>query len=307
VPDLPALRIAAVTHRYGDRLALDSVSFDVPQGCTFALLGPNGGGKTTLFRIVSTVLRASGGQVSIFGADVVNDAAAARRHMGVVFQSPALDPRLTVRENLVHHGHLYGLRGATLAARIDESLGAFGLGERAGDRIDRLSGGMQRRAEIAKALIPRPRLLLLDEPSTGLDPGARRDLADTLRTVRDTTGATVVLTTHLMDEAAQADRVGILHHGRMVALDTPRALVAQVGGDVLWIDAPAPAVLLPRLRDRFALEGHLVEGRVRIERAEAAPFIPRVVEAFPGEIDAITYARPTLDDVFVHFTGERLN
>lgn len=305
--DQPALLVSHVTHRYGDRVALDDVSFDVAQGCTFALLGPNGGGKTTLFGIVSTLLRASSGRVSILGADVVGDPAGARRGLGVVFQSPALDPRLTVRENLVHHGHLHGLRGALLAARIEEALAMFRLSDRHTERVDRLSGGMRRRVEIAKALIPRPRVLLLDEPSTGLDPGARRDLADALRTVRDTTGATVVLTTHLMDEAAQADRVGILNHGRMVALDAPRTLIAQVGGDVLWIDTNAPAALLPRLRARFALEGQVVEGRIRIERADAAPFIPQVVEAFPGEIDAVTYARPTLDDVFVHHTGERLH
>ena len=134
-----------------------------------------------------------------------------------------------------------------------------------------------------------------------------RDLAEALRTVRDTTGATVVLTTHLMDEAAHADRVGILHQGRMVALDTPRALITQVGGDILWIDTATPESLVVRLRERFALDGQVVEGRVRIEQADAAPFIPQVVEAFPGEIDAVTYARPTLDDVFVHHTGERLH
>lgn len=307
MPDLPALRVSDVTHRFGDRVALDAVSFDVAQGCLFALLGPNGGGKTTLFRIASTLLRASGGQVRILGADVQAAPMDARRHLGVVFQSPALDPRLTVSENLRHHGHLHGLRGAVLGSRIDEALERFRLADRHAERVDRLSGGLQRRVEIAKALIPRPRLLLLDEPSTGLDPGARRDLAEALRTVRDTTGATVVLTTHLMDEAAHADRVGILHQGRMVALDTPRALITQVGGDILWIDTATPESLVVRLRERFALDGQVVEGRVRIEQADAAPFIPQVVEAFPGEIDAVTYARPTLDDVFVHHTGERLH
>ena len=184
----PALHVSHLTHRYRDRIALDDVSFDVPQGCAFALLGPNGGGKTTLFHIVSTLLRASSGTVRLLGCDVRSDAAGARRSLGVVFQSPALDPRLTVRENLVHHGHLYGLRGAALSGRIDDALSVFGLGDRRSERVDRLSGGMQRRVEIAKALIPRPRLLLLDEPSTGLDPRARRDLTDALRTVRNTTG-----------------------------------------------------------------------------------------------------------------------
>jgi ABC-2 type transport system ATP-binding protein len=299
--------ISAVRHRYESRMALDGVTLQVAAGEIFGLLGPNGGGKSTLFKIVSTLLAPSEGSVQVFGDDVVRDAAAVRRHLGVVFQKPALDGRLTVSENLRHQGHLYGLRGDRLARRIAGVLARVGLSDRGRDLVGTLSGGLQRRAEVAKALLHEPRALVLDEPSTGLDPSVRRDIWDDLERLRDQEGTTVLLTTHLMDEAAGCDRVGILDEGRLVALGTPTSLTDAIGGDVVLVTARNAAGLAPRIRDRFGVGADLVGDKVRIERDRAHAFVTELVESFPGEIDAISFGRPTLEDVFVHYTGKRLD
>lgn len=303
---MTALSIANLKHRYGDRESLQGVSFTVGAGDLFALLGPNGGGKTTLFRIVSTLIKPSEGSVEVFGIDAVRRPAEARRAMGVVFQSPAIDPWLTVLENLRHHGYLYGFSGARLGRGIEHALERFGLTPRAHDRASALSGGLRRRLELAKALLPEPKLLILDEPSTGLDPSARRDLIRELVRLRDDAGTTVVLTTHLMDEAAACDRVGILHEGRLVAIGSPTALVDTIGGEVITIVAADAPRLREAIRARFGLDGSIVDDRVRLERHRAHEFVPTLVEAFPGEIISIAVGRPTLDDVFVHYAGRSI-
>jgi ABC-2 type transport system ATP-binding protein len=298
-----ALEISDVRHQYGDRESLRGLSFSVGAGDVFALLGPNGGGKSTLFRIICTLLRPTSGTVEVFGVDAVRDPARARRHLGVVFQHPAVDPWLTVVENLRTHAHLYGLRGAALPRAIERALERFGLTPRADDRVGTLSGGLRRRVELAKALLTEPPLVVLDEPSAGLDPAARRDLLQELTHLRDDAGTTIVLTTHLMDEAAVCHRVGILHEGRLVAIGAPSALTEAIGGDVLTIECRDPGALAAGLRDRFGVTSQLVDGRLRVERPRAHEFLPVVVEAFPGEVQTIAVGRPTLDDVFVHHTG----
>ena len=227
--------------------------------------------------------------------------------MGVVFQKPALDARLTVAENLRHQGHLYGLSGETLKARADAVLAGVGLADRARDMVGVLSGGLQRRVEVAKALLHQPDLLLLDEPSTGLDPTARRDIWQDLSRLRTERGTTVVLTTHLMEEAAACDRVAILDRGRLVACDTPAALVSSIGGDVVLVTTRDAASLAPRIAARFEVHAEVLDGRVRIERDQGHRFIASLVETFPGEIDAVALGKPTLEDVFVHFTGRRFD
>ena len=220
-------------------------------GEMFALLGPNGSGKTTLFRILSTLLAPSAGMARVGGCDVVGEAMAVRHQIGVVFQSPALDPQLTVEENLRCAGSLYGLRGADLVARLRSAAEALGLSDRLADRVQSLSGGLQRRVEIAKCLLPRPRVLLLDEPSTGLDPAAREGLRATLERVRRESGVTVVMTTHLLEEAERCDRVAILHRGRLVACETPAELRGRLGTDVAVVSGPEPESLAARVREMF--------------------------------------------------------
>ena len=301
----PALSISHLTHRYGTRVALDDVSLAVPRGEFLALLGPNGGGKSTLFRICATLLRPTSGQVAVFGNDVAVNPGAVRRDIGVVFQSPALDQRLTVRENLQHHGRLYGLKGTALSTAIDAALARVSLGDRAGELVLKLSGGLKRRAEIAKVLMTRPALLLLDEPTTGLDPGVRRDLWRDLAAIRAADGTTLVVTTHLLDEADGADRVAIIDRGRIVVDGSPAALTRAVGGDVIRLVAQSSDDLAERISARFHVQAAMVGDEIRVEHDRAHVFAASLVDAFPGEIRSVQFGRPTLEDVFVRFTGRR--
>src|SRR5438552_1768384 len=208
-----SVSVQGLAHDYGERRVLRGLDFTVPEGEIFGLLGPNGGGKTTLFRILATLLRPTAGRALVMGHDVALEPDEVRRRIGVVFQSPALDRVLTVRENLEVHGRLYGLSGRGLRGAAEEMLRRVRLLDRADDRVGTLSGGLMRRAEIAKGLLHRPRLLLMDEPSSGLDPGARQDLWELLRDLRERFGTTLLLTTHLMEEADRCDRLAILSEG----------------------------------------------------------------------------------------------
>ncbi|HEY8514264.1 MAG TPA: ATP-binding cassette domain-containing protein [Candidatus Binatia bacterium] len=293
-------------HSYGDTLALDGLSFTVRRGEIFGLLGPNGGGKTTLFRILSTLLAPTGGRASIGGHDVVREPHAVRRQIGVVFQSPSLDVKLTVRENMRHQGHLYGLSGAALEERIDEMLGRVAMRDRADARVETLSGGMRRRVDLAKGLLHRPALVLLDEPTTGLDPGARLDLWEYVREARERDGLSVLITTHLMEDAERCDRLLIIDRGRIVALDTPDVLRDSVGGDVIVARTRDPAALAAKVRERFGQEASVVDGTVHIRRPRGHEFVPALFDAFPGQIEAVSVGKPTLEDVFIQRTGHRL-
>jgi ABC-2 type transport system ATP-binding protein len=299
------LAVEALTHRYGERIALKNVSFQVAKGEIFGLLGPNGGGKTTLFRILSTLVAPREGSVRMFGIDVVREQVEIRRRIGVVFQSPSLDRKLTVLENLRHQGHLYNLRGPGLQSRIDLLLSRFGMADRKGDLVEALSGGQRRRVELAKGLLHKPQVLLLDEPSTGLDPRVRRELSDYLERLRDEDGMTILLTTHLMEEADRCDRLAILDRGELVALSTPRELKESIGGDVISVETPQAQPLAEQISKRFGIEAKVLEGSVRIERTNGHKFITELVEAFPGQIEAISIHKPTLEDVFVRRTGRR--
>lgn len=300
-----AIEVQHLTHFYGSRAALQDVGFAVAAGEIFGLLGPNGGGKTTLFRILATLLVPTQGRACLFGDDVTRQPLAVRRHIGVVFQAPSLDRKLTAAENLRHQGHLYGLRGKTLRHRSEEMLGRVGLADRRDEPVEKLSGGLRRRVELAKGLLHQPALLLLDEPSTGLDAGARRDLRVYLNRLRDTAGVTILLTTHLLDEAETCDRLGILDRGRLVALGSPESLKKKIGGDVVVLEARDPDKLRDQIRDRFGGEPTVLDAQVRIERPQGHRFITELVEAFPGQIDAVTLAKPTLEDVFIQQTGHR--
>ncbi len=301
-----AIRVQGLSHRYGEHLALDGLSFEVPAESIFGLLGPNGGGKTTLFRILSTLLPVQAGRVEVCGFDVANQPQEVRHQIGVTFQSPSLDTRLTVQENLRHHGHLYGIAGAALRGRIAELLEHLNLADRANDLVMALSGGLKRRVEIAKGLLHRPRMLLLDEPSTGLDPGARIDLWEYLTRLKSQTGMTILVTTHLMDEAERCDRLGILDRGQLVALDSPEQLRASVGGDCLTIRTEGSlSELAGKIQSRFGIEPQQIGDSLRIEKERGHDLLRDLVEAFPAEIAGITLGKPTLEDVFIKRTGHR--
>jgi ABC-2 type transport system ATP-binding protein len=307
---MPAVEIRRVTHEYGSRKALDAVEFDVAEAEIFALLGPNGGGKTTLFRLLSTLIPLQQdlpgqGEIRVLGFDVARQTREVQRRLGVVFQAPSLDKKLTVAENLRHQGALYGLTGETLRRRETEMLERLRLADRRNDRVETLSGGLRRRVELAKGMLHEPQVLILDEPSTGLDPGARADLWDYLHTIRREQRVTVVLTTHLLEEADKADRLAILDRGRLVALDTPDKLRATVGGDTLTIEADDAPGLAARIGERFGFAAQTIDGRVRLEQPDGHRLVAQLVEAFPGEVRAVTLGKPTLEDVFIAKTGRR--
>ena len=229
-----------------------------------------------------------------------------RRQIGVVFQAQSVDPKLTAYENLWHQGHLYGLRGAALKKRVSEILDRVGLADRAKERVETFSGGMQRRIELAKGLLHHPGVLLLDEPTTGLDPGARRDLWQYLQMLRDEEHVSVLVTTHLMEEAERCDRLAILNEGNLVALGTPAELKSEIGGDVIMLDAARDAALLAeQIRARFQVETTVLGNQVRIERENGHRFVTDVVEAFPARNQGISVSKPALEDVFIRRTGHK--
>lgn len=298
-----AMAVSEISYRYGERVALDGLSFDVAEGEIYGLLGPNGGGKTTLFDLLSSLRPLQTGGVRVFGRDLGRDAIAVRRLIGVAFQSPSLDVHLRVRENLMHQGHLYGLHGERLAKRISALLERLELSDRAADKVDELSGGLQRRVEIAKALIHEPRLLLLDEPSTGLDPGIRRELWSLLEELRDAERVTVLLTTHFMEEGDRCDRVGLLDRGQLVAEGRPGELKKQLGGDVVRIGTARPTDVQRELKSAFGVSARVGPELVWFERQDAHQQVVSIVEALSGRIRSISVAQPTLEDVFLESTG----
>jgi len=300
-----AIAVENLRHSYGERTALNGVSFDVREGEIFALLGPNGSGKTTLFRILSTLMLPTGGKATIAGFDAARQPDEVRGRIGVVFQASSADIKLTAAENLWHQGHLYGLHGAALRERIREMLRRVGLADRANEKVETFSGGMKRRVELAKGLMHRPGVLLLDEPTTGLDPGARRDLWQYLSELRSQENVSVIVTTHLMEEAEHCDRLAILNKGEVVALGTPEALRSEIGGDVIVLETGDPESLAARITAKFGIAATTDGNKVRMERKEGHRFVTDLVESFPGEVQAISVSKPTLEDVFIRQTGHR--
>jgi ABC-2 type transport system ATP-binding protein len=297
------VEIDHLNHSYGKRAALVDLSLNVRRGEIFGFLGPNGSGKTTLFRILCTLIAAPPGTVKMFDLDLARNRDEIRRHLGVVFQSASLDKQFTADENLRQQGHLYGLRGAELSRRIDALLERVNLLDRRHERVEGFSGGMRRKVELAKGMLNRPRVLLLDEPSTGLDPAARIDMWNYLTEVQRSDGVTILLTTHLMDEADRCSRLAIMDRGRLAACDTPAALKDKIGGDVISLTTTQPSQVVEIIRAKFQLETETVNGVVRLERPRGHEFVPQLIEALPGLIESVSVGKPTLEDVFIHVTG----
>jgi ABC-2 type transport system ATP-binding protein len=284
-------------------VALRDVSLQVEPGGLYGLLGPNGSGKTTLFRILSTLMPPSEGTVQVFGLDVAYHAAAVRRRLGVVFQEPALDENLTVRENLRFQAALYGLYGADRRERIDELLGRLGVADRGQDPVGELSGGLRRRVDLARGLLHRPDLLLLDEPTTGLDPGARRAFWTALDQLREVEGTTLLLATHLMDEAERCEHVGILSEGGLVANGSPTALKAELGDETLWIETDDATALRDRIAAQFGVSTRIVGSTVQVAPPDPPAFLTALYEAFGNRIRSATLRPPTLEDIFMVHAG----
>lgn len=301
------LTVQNLRHAFDDHAVLADLSFGVQKGELFALLGPNGCGKSTTLRVLSGLLVPDRGELSFDGDSVAPGGRQLRQRMGVVFQSGSLDARLTARENLMLGCALYGISGAAAKARVEEVLKLAGLTSRGSEPVKNYSGGMRRRLELSRALLHDPDLLLMDEPTTGLDESAFRRTWARILELRERRNLTVLFTTHRAEEAQLCDRVAIIDGGKIIALGKPDELRRQVSGDVLTLDADAPEELATAIAGQFDLQPRVVRGQVLIERERGHDLIPRLVEAFPdGRIQSLSMHRPTLADVFVKLTGRLL-
>ncbi|PSQ98289.1 MAG: ABC transporter ATP-binding protein [Bacteroidetes bacterium SW_11_64_17] len=298
-----AVDIQGVTHRYGEHRALRDVTLQVAPGTLYGLLGPNGSGKTTLFRILSTLMPPSEGHAEVVGGDTTQRPDAVRERIGVVFQDEALDEALTVRENLRFQAGLYGLHGAARGERIEALLTRLGVADRADDPVKELSGGLRRRADLARGLLHRPDLLLLDEPTSGLDPAARRTFWTAMERLQEAEGTTLLLATHLMDEAERCDRVGILSDGVLVADGTPTALKDDLGDETLWLDTESPSLLRDRIEAQFGVPTRIVGAVVQVAPPDPPAFLSALYEAMGTRIRSATIRTPTLEDVFMVHAG----
>lgn len=305
------ISISRLSHTYAgtrktpERIALKEVDLDIASGEMVALLGPNGSGKSTLLRVLTTALVPTAGVVQVGGASLQRDPSAVRRQLGVVFQKPALDGKMTVSENLTAAGLLYGMGRRAVNERSKMLLDAVGLGDRRDERVDTLSGGMARRIELAKALLPEPSILALDEPTAGLDPVARQEFWRLVESLRGGGRLTVVVTTHLLDEAERADRVAILHQGQLLVCDAPGVLQRQLGREILTLSCDDPEKLRGEISGEMGLEGLVVDQALRIP-LESDISLDEVLRRFRSQIRSLTIAHPSLDDVFVRHTGQRL-
>jgi ABC-2 type transport system ATP-binding protein len=303
----PRLRVEGLSRRFGARVALDGVTFEVAPGELFGLLGPNGAGKTTAFRLLAGLLPPHTGTLALDGRPVSTADTAYRAHLGVVFQEASLDLKLTARENLRLGAALYGVPRAVASRRIDEALALMALGDRADEPASTYSGGMRRRIEIARVLLHEPSLLLLDEPGRGVDPYALRRIWDEIVALAASRGTSVIVTTHQPEEAERCHRIAILDGGTVAATGTPDQLRAHVSGDVVRVRGERPDELRATIATRLALAGRVVDGDVIVEAPRGHEVVPRIAELFPpGRLAAIATSRPTLADVFAKLTGKGL-
>jgi ABC-2 type transport system ATP-binding protein len=301
-----AVRIRGLVKRYKTADAVRGVDLDVRTGETFGFLGPNGAGKSTTIKMLCTLVEPTAGEATVAGYDVVTESDAVRRNIGLVFQEPTLDGYLTAEQNLRFHGELYGVDKTTAPARRKEMLEMVGLWDRRADLVQTFSGGMRRRLEIARGLLHSPKVLFLDEPTIGLDPQTRASIWDYISELHRREEITVFLTTHYMEEAENCDRIAIINEGRIVALDTPEALKAQIGKDRVEITTENNDAAVAALKSVFDLDSRIDEGRLSFSVADGATFVPHLFEKLGLPIRSVTLTRPSLDDVFLAYTGRTI-
>jgi ABC-2 type transport system ATP-binding protein len=302
----PIIEVHDLRRRFGQFEAVKGVSFDVAPGEVFGFLGPNGAGKTTTINMLCTLLRPSAGNASVNGFDVVSQRSEVRRSIGLVFQQRTLDETLTAEQNLRFHAYAYGVPADVRERRLRELLTMVELWDRRGSKVRTFSGGMKRRLEIARGLLHHPRVLFLDEPTLGLDPQTRRRIWEYLAELRARDGLTIFLTTHYMDEAEHCDRIAVIDHGRVVALDSPANLKSAVGGDLVTITTGDGQAAADELRSRYGVSPSIVDGTVSFQVSAGEAFLPEFVRGFGQPMEAIGLRRPTLDDVFLNLTGREI-
>jgi ABC-2 type transport system ATP-binding protein len=298
-----AVSVSGLTKRYGDLEAVRGVDFVVEVGETFGFLGPNGAGKSTTISMLCTLVSPSGGSARVAGHDVVSERDEVRRNIGLVFQDTTLDGYLTAEQNLRLHAELYGVPKQLVRPRMQQVMEMVGLWDRRDSLVNHFSGGMKRRLEIARGLLHSPRVLFLDEPTVGLDPQTRSSIWGYIRQLKTQEQITIFLTTHYMDEAEYCDRIAIMDQGRIIVLDTPQALKAQVGKDRVQIETDDPPAVIAALQERFEIEAVIAEGKVTFGVANGERFLPRLFAELGQPVNGVSVARPSLDDVFMAHTG----
>jgi ABC-2 type transport system ATP-binding protein len=302
----PAVEVTNLVKRYGDIEAVRGIDLTIEPGETFGFLGPNGAGKSTTIGMLCTLISPSGGRAEVAGFDIVSQRDDVRRNIGLVFQDTTLDGYLTAMRNLKLHAELYGVPRAGLDARLQQVLDMVGLWDRRDHKVATFSGGMKRRLEIARGLLHSPRVLFLDEPTVGLDPQTRSSIWSYIRELKQAEEITIFLTTHYMDEAEYCDRIAIMDHGRIIALDTPEALKASVGKDRIQIHTDDDAKAIAALDEQFGLAATVAEGMVTFSVESGEQFVPRLFADFRQPIRSVHVSRPSLDDVFMSYTGSTI-
>ncbi len=306
-----AIETTDLTRRFGELVAVDKLNIGVERGEIFGLLGPNGAGKTTTISMLCTILKPTSGTAKVNGFDIVKQATQVRKSIGIVFQDPSIDDRLTGRENLYMHANLYGVPPNEQKSRIEKVLNLVELEDRANDILRTYSSGMRRRLEIARGLIHYPRILFLDEPTIGLDPQTREHIWEYIKELKETQDITMVLTTHYMEEADRlSDRVAIIDYGKIVALDTSTQLKRTLEGDVMTIKTQETERLLKVLTSKITiLKNTINKDGLEITVKDGEALVPRVVEIATENgirIEAVVLRQPSLEDVFLHYTGRAI-
>ncbi|MGA2013783.1 MAG: ATP-binding cassette domain-containing protein [Solirubrobacteraceae bacterium] len=302
----PAITVRELAKTFGEVRAVRGVSFEVQSGEVFGFLGPNGAGKTTTINMLCTLAKPTSGSAQVAGFDIVRERDDVRRHIGLVFQDPTLDAYLTAEQNLRLHAELYGVRSDLVMPRMQQVMEMVGLWDRKDGVVGTFSGGMRRRLEIARGLMHSPRVLFLDEPTIGLDPQTRRSIWTYIAELKAREDITIFMTTHYMDEAEWCDRIAIMDHGDIVALDPPETLKAQVGTDRITIHTDDDDAAIAALAARFGVEARISEGAVTFGVAAGEEFVPRLFAQLGVAIRSVSVSRPTLDDVFMSYTGSTI-
>ena len=300
------ISVKELAKSYGKLEAVKGVSFDVEAGEIFGFLGPNGAGKTTTINMLCTLVKPGRGAATVNGHDIDREKNEVRRSIGLVFQETTLDDYLTAEQNIMFHAMAYGVPNDLRKERTKELLSLMELWDRRKGHIRTYSGGMKRRLEIARGLIHLPRVLFLDEPTLGLDPQTRNRIWEYIRDLRRKEDLTIFLTTHYMDEAENCDRIAVIDHGKIVALDTPDNLKSQVGGDLLTLRTDDISHAETELRESHSLQPEIRDGAISVRVPNGESFLPRFVQNYEGGIQSIGLRRPTLDDVFLHLTGREI-
>jgi ABC-2 type transport system ATP-binding protein len=303
---VPAIAVRGLSKTFGEVRAVRGVDFEVASGEVFGFLGPNGAGKTTTINMLCTLTKPSGGTATVAGHDIVRERDDVRRNIGLVFQDPTLDGYLTAEQNLKLHAELYGVQSNLVKPRMQQVMEMVGLWDRKDSPVATFSGGMRRRLEIARGLMHSPRVLFLDEPTIGLDPQTRRLIWTYIRELQEREEITIFMTTHYMDEAEWCDRIAIMDHGQIVALDAPETLKAGVGRDRVSILTDDDQAAIAAISDKFGLEAVIAEGAVTFGVPSGEEFVPRLFAELGLPIRSVSVSRPTLDDVFMSFTGSTI-